>query len=162
MPSVLELIDAWRSKQVSGTTLMRGLVSYREWLLLFSEAAVSETLASDSPPRLQYTVSPDGKKRLPIFSNEEALKAYTHDSHVGQHFLKTEGTWLFKLPFQELDEIWIDPAQQEAVFYGKNILKGCANSRPLSRLREISPNCGRARAATEHAFACGATPTTGS
>jgi hypothetical protein len=69
------LIDAWRKKQVSGTTLTRGLVSYREWLLLLSDAAVSETLASNSSPRLRYNISPDGKKRLPVFFNEQALKA---------------------------------------------------------------------------------------
>lgn len=119
MPAPLALIDAWRSKQVSGTALMRGLVSFPEWIVLLSEAAVAETLASNLLIRLQYTVSPEGKKRLALFSNEENLKAYLADSQVEQQYLKTKGTWVFKLPFQELDEIWIDPAQREAIFYGK-------------------------------------------
>jgi hypothetical protein len=119
MPAPLELIDAWRSKQVSGTALMRGLVSFPEWRLLLSESAVAETLASNAPPRFQYNVTPDGKKRLPIFSSDESLKAYLVDSQAEQYHLKTKGTWVFKLPFEELDEIWIDPAQQEAIFYGK-------------------------------------------
>ena len=151
MPAPLELIDAWRSKQMSGTALMRGLVSYREWLVLLSEASVAETLVSNSLTRLQYNVSPDGKKRLPIFSSEEALKAYLDDSQAGQHYLKTEGTWVFKLPFPELDEIWIDPAQPEPIFYGKEHFERFGE---LAAAIEIEKDLTQLRAGSSSDGAC--------
>ncbi len=64
-------------------------------------------------------MGPDGKKRLPVFSSHESLKAYTADSQADQYYLQTKGTWVFQLPFEEIDEVWIDPAQPEAIFYGK-------------------------------------------
>ena len=112
--------------------------------------------------RFQYNMGPDGKKRLPVFSSHESLKAYTADSQADQYYLQTKGTWVFQLRFEEIDEVWIDPAQPEAIFYGKSISRGSANWRPRSRSRKISPNYAKATPAMARASASGITRHTGS
>jgi hypothetical protein len=115
------LIEAWRAKKVTGLGLMRGLVSYGDWEVPISAKATAEALADNTAPSLQLSTSKGGKLCLMLFSSADAYKLYRQANAIAteQHFLKTNGTWLFRLPMNEVDQIWIDALTPYDVFYGK-------------------------------------------
>jgi hypothetical protein len=50
MASITETILAWRAGQLTGTQLMRSLVSHTHWIIPLSEAAATEVLANNEVP----------------------------------------------------------------------------------------------------------------
>src|SRR6185437_5821349 len=110
MASVPEMIEQWRNQQLSGTALMRGLVSYKGWRIPISEAAVGEALATNSGPSLQLNTSKDGKTCLFLFSRDEALKTFRNaNADTGTiHYLTVSGAWGFHVNVGQVDQLWID------------------------------------------------------
>jgi len=121
MNQVEELIAQWRDKKISGTGLMRGLVSYAGWDVPVSEAAVGGALASNAAPSLQLSSDPDGAVCLLIFSSAETMTRYRNSigAKGDQHFLSVRGTWVFHLTLDKVDKIWIDGGSAHDIFYGK-------------------------------------------
>ena len=106
-------IAEWQNKQITGTELMRRLVSFDKWMLPVSEAAAAEMVSTGAASRLMYSQDGEGVSRLYLFSDGEAYTAFR--DAVGQeaseqHFLTTTGTWIFQLPLDQLDTVEIDPA----------------------------------------------------
>ena len=121
MPTIQESIAAWRDKKISGTALMRILVSHPAWMLPMSESAVAETLQTGAASRFQYNRDDLGLNRLLIFSDPDTFAAYCKrgGQDIEQHFLTTNGSWLFSLPLEGIDRIWIDPLNEGDIFYTK-------------------------------------------
>jgi len=121
MPTVPELVARWRDKQLTGTALMRALVTHPTWTLPISESAAAESLATNAVSRLQYNRTPEGVNRLMIFSNPETYSTYrTNSGSTGeQHLVTTTGTWIFRLPLDAIDQLWIDPLTANDIFYDK-------------------------------------------
>ena len=115
-------IAEWQNKQITGTELMRRLVSFDKWMLPVSEAAAAEMVSTGAASRLMYSQDGEGVSRLYLFSDGEAYNAFR--ASVGQdaseqHFLSTTGTWIFQLPLDPLDFIEIDPATPWQIGYHK-------------------------------------------
>jgi hypothetical protein len=119
--TIPELIAAWRAKKLSGLALMRGLVSHPAWEVPISEKATAEALAHNAISSLQVSTGKDGKACLMLFSDVEAHKAYRQANAITteQHFLKTSGTWVFRLPLDEVDQIWVDALTPHDIYYEK-------------------------------------------
>lgn len=99
---------------------MRALVSHPTWSLPVSERAAVESMASGGLSAVQFNESPEGKRRLLLFSSPEACSVHAKTAGSGeQHFLQTKGTWIFQLPLDSVDEIWIDPLNPHDIFYEK-------------------------------------------
>jgi hypothetical protein len=133
MMTIPELISAWRAKKLSGLALMRGLVSHPAWEIPISEKATAEALADNAISSLQVSTGKDGKTCLMLFSDVEAYKAYSRANAITteQHFLKTDGTFVFRLPMDEVDQIWIDALTPHDIYYEKaqfNALRDMANA----------------------------------
>ena len=101
--------------------LMRSLVSHPAWWVPVSESAAAEMLSTNAASRIQYSRDPSGKNRLLLFSSSDTFQTYREHSGVDtqQHFLTTTGTWVFQLPLDAIDEIWIDPYNPHEIFYDK-------------------------------------------
>ena len=104
-------IAEWQNKQITGTELMRRLVSFDKWMLPVSEAAAAEMVSTGASSRLMYSQDDEGVSRLYLFSDGEAYNAFR--ASVGQdaseqHFLSTTGTWIFQLPLDALDLIEVE------------------------------------------------------
>ena len=125
MKTVPELIAQWRNKEISGTALMRGLVSFDKWNIPVSEDAVGAMLASNSNPSLQLFTDKDGNNCLLIFSSGEALGAYRKSVSASgsQHYFTTDGAWIFGVPMDKIDRLWIDPGTPDDIFYVKDQFK---------------------------------------
>ncbi len=122
MPTVPELIVQWRNKQITGSVLMRALVSHQKWILPVSESAAVEMMATNAASRLQYNRDPQGVNRLMIFSSPETMTEYRKNSGMTgeqQHVLTTTGAWVFRLPLEGIDQIWVDPLTADDIFYDK-------------------------------------------
>lgn len=115
-------IAAWQAKQITGAQLMRRLVSFDRWMLPMSEAAAAEMLATGVASRLMYSQDDQGVARLYLFSGNEAYAAYqraTGEEMGGQHFLSTNGAWIFRLSLDRFDAVEIDPASPWQIGYRK-------------------------------------------
>jgi hypothetical protein len=125
MNPIPELIAQWKNKQVSGGALMRALVSYDKWCVPVSEKAAAETLAHNSPPSLQLATTPDGETSLAIFSSSEVLASYRKmiNAPGSQHFLTVDGKWIFGVPMETLDVLWIDGGTEHDIVYNKSQFK---------------------------------------
>jgi hypothetical protein len=121
MMSIAELIEAWRAKKLSGLGLMRGLVSHPTWEVPISEKATAEALASNSISSVQVSTTGEGKTCLMLFSDAEAHKAHRQANAITseQHFLKTAGTWVFRLPLEQVDQVWVDASTPHDIYYEK-------------------------------------------
>lgn len=119
MSSIAELIQAWREKKINGTQLMRSIVSHGEWSIPISEAAAMETLATNQAPAIQYNRDAKGVNRLLLWSSAETFSNGAKRAQIPaeQHVITTKGTWVFSLPFDGIDEIWIDPLNANDIFY---------------------------------------------
>jgi hypothetical protein len=117
---VRQAISEWHNQLISGTTLMRRLVSYDSWMLPVSEAAAAEMASTGAASRLMYSQHPAGVSRLYLFSDGDAFSTYQKvvgEESAGQHFLTTAGAWVFQLPLDPLDTIEIDPATSWQISY---------------------------------------------
>src|SRR5258708_33297596 len=105
MITVPESIEQWRNKQISGLALMRALVSRPDWSVPVSESAAGEMLGTYAASRIQFTRSKDGKNCLLLFSASEAYNVYREANVIAgdQHFVQTAGTWVFRLPLEDID-----------------------------------------------------------
>ena len=115
-------IAEWQDKQITGTALMRRLVSFDQWMLPVSAEAAAEMENTGAASRLMYSQDGEGVSRLYLFSDGEAYAAF--QEAVGQetseqHFLATTGAWIFQLPLDQLDAIEIDPATPWQISYRK-------------------------------------------
>lgn len=122
MATISEYIQRWRNKEISGTQLVRLLVSYPQWILPVSESAAAEMIDTNAASRLQYNCDAQGVNRLMMFSSPESFTAYRQKSgqqNRGQHFLTTTGVWVFGMPLEGIDEIWIDPLTADGILYSK-------------------------------------------
>jgi hypothetical protein len=122
MPTIPEYIVQWRNQEISGKLLMRLLVSHSGWILPVSESAAAEMLDTNAASRLQYNRDSKGVNRLMMFSSPETFTAYRQNSgqqNVEQHTLTTTGRWVFRLPLEGIDEIWIDPLTANDILYSK-------------------------------------------
>lgn len=120
--SVRQAIAEWQAHQITGTGLMRRLVSYEQWMLPVSEAAAAEMLDTGAASRLMISQDDLGISRLYLFSDGEAFAAYQQavgEPASGQHFLTTTGAWVFQLPLDQLDAIEIDPGTGWQISYRK-------------------------------------------
>lgn len=122
MPTTIaEAIEAWRAKQQNGTWLMRTLVSHDKWIVPLSEAAAVELLATNALPRIQYNRDQHGVNRLMLWSSPDTYATYAKGAGVttNQHTLTTTGVWVFQLPLDGIDAIWIDPLNAHDILYDK-------------------------------------------
>ena len=125
MASIAETILAWRAGQLTGTQLMRSLVSHTHWIIPLSEAAATEMLANNEVPRVQYNRDAKGINRLMLWSSRETFDLYAKRAGLNQeqHYLDTAGTWVFRLPLRNaldgIDQIWIDPLNEHDILYDK-------------------------------------------
>lgn len=117
MDVVPELIAQWREKRISGTALMRGLVSYEQWQVRISEEAMATALAQNSLPSLQISRDPAGKLCLLLFSSNAAYARFAKAQPEQQHFLTTRGTVLFADPMEGIERIQVDPLSPYDIFY---------------------------------------------
>jgi hypothetical protein len=122
MSSIAETIQAWREKKINGTQLMRSLVSHPHWTIPLSEKAAMETLAGNAVPGIQYNRDHTGKNRLMIWSSNETLSNWAQRGKIEkeQHTLSTTGSWVFSLPLEGIDEIWIDPLNENDILYSES------------------------------------------
>jgi len=121
--TIPQSIEQWRNKQISGLALMRTLVSHPTWYVPVSESEAAEMLATNSASRIMFNRNPDGVNSLLLYSNGDQYKG------PGQHFLTTAGTWVFRLPLDGIDQIWIDPNTPHDILYDKE---------QFARLREMA------------------------
>jgi hypothetical protein len=125
MVTIAENILAWRGGQLTGTQLMRTLVSHAHWIIPLSEAAAAETLARNEVPRIEYYRDPKGVNRLMLWSSRETFDLYSKRAPLNkdQHILDTAGTWVFRMPLRTpldgIDVIWIDPLNEHDIYYEK-------------------------------------------
>jgi hypothetical protein len=125
MTVIVEMILAWRAGKLTGTQLMRSLVTHPHWIIPISEAAGVEMLATNELPRFQYYRDEKGVNRLMLWSSRETFDLYIKRTGVNQqwHYLDTAGTWVFRLPLRNaldgIDQIWIDPLNEHDILYGK-------------------------------------------
>jgi hypothetical protein len=119
MSTVPELIAQWREQKLNGLGLLRGLVSHPKWTVPISNNAASEILADGSISAVQIHERPDGQRWLMIFSSSETLEVYAKANSLpaGQHILTTRGTWVFRLDYNGLNRIWVDPFNAHDIFY---------------------------------------------
>jgi len=120
--TVHQAIAEWQNKQITGTELMRRLVSFDKWMLPVSEAAAAAMLNTGEASRLMYSQDAEGVSRLYLFSDGEAYDAFREavgQEPSEQHFLTTTGTWIFQLPLDQLDAVEIDPATPWQIGYRK-------------------------------------------
>ncbi|MCS7038828.1 MAG: hypothetical protein RMN24_14160 [Anaerolineae bacterium] len=113
-------IREWQEQVISGTQLMRQLVSFDKWCLLVSEAAAADLLSGGEPVRLLYSQDSEGVTRLYLFSGEEALNTFlqaTGQEPGGHHVLVAAGIWVFTLPLESFDAVEIDPASVWQIGY---------------------------------------------
>src|SRR5258706_685560 len=131
MASVSESIEQWHNKQISGVSLMRALVSHLDWSVPVSESAVAEMLAENTASRIQFSRNKEGKNCLLLFSSADEYNVYRDALAIPstQHFLQTTGTWVFRLPLDDIDQIWIDPLTKHDIYYEKE---------QFTRLREMA------------------------
>ena len=117
-------IEQWQNKQINGTALMRCLVSYGQWMVPVSEAAAGEMLQQGQIPRVMFSRDAQGVSRLFIFSDGDAYSEYRKAANMTeeQYFLSAKGTWVFRLPTDEIDYIAIDPASPHEIAYDRNLL----------------------------------------
>jgi hypothetical protein len=121
MSSVAELIEAWREQKINGTQLMRSLVSHQHWSIPISESAAIETLATNHASRIQYNRDPQGVNRLMLWSSDETCSNWAQRAKIEsqQHVITTTGSWVFSLPLDGIDEIWIDPLNAHDILYSQ-------------------------------------------
>jgi hypothetical protein len=119
MPSIAETIQSWREQKINGTQFMRILVSHPHWSVPISEAAMIETLSTNTPPAIQYNRDPKGVNRLMIWSSSETLSTWAKNAQIdgNQNVITTTGSWVFGLPLDGIDEIWIDPLNAHDILY---------------------------------------------
>lgn len=115
-------IADWKANQISGSQLLRRLVSFDQWMLPMSEAAAAEMLNTGKASRLMYSQDSEGVSRLYLFSDGEAFNAFRRavgEAEASQHFLTTSGAWIFQLPLDAFDAIEIDPVSPWQISYRK-------------------------------------------
>ena len=123
MTGIEELIARWQNKEIDGTALMRGLVSYTQWNVQVSEAAANEMLQQNLAPRIMFNQDPQGVSRLYLYSGSDAYGEFcraVNQPAASQYFLTTRGTWIFRLPLEQIDWLVIDPATPHEIAYNKD------------------------------------------
>lgn len=120
MTPVPDLVAQWRAKSLSGTALMRGLVTYDSWEVQVSDAAAQVAVAQNALPSVQLSTASDGKTILLLFSSPEAYGVFSKANNVttAQHFVKLPGRSLFDMPTERVDKLWIDCFSAHDVWYG--------------------------------------------
>jgi hypothetical protein len=134
MSDVPTAIQEWKDKSISTSTLVRRLVAHDKWSIPMSEAAVAETLATNSLGRILYSKDDAGRSRLLIFSSSETLKTYTDvvKPTEAMHFISSPGTWVFALPLEGIDDLILDPASShQFVVSGESIKSLAATARAI-------------------------------
>jgi len=98
---------------------MRSLVNHPHWTIPISEAAAVETLAQNAVPRIQFNRDPSGVNRLMLWSSSETFSNWARRAKIEkeQYSLDTSGSWVFGLPLDGIDEIWIDPLNAHDILY---------------------------------------------
>lgn len=123
MSSIAEAVAAWQQQKISGSALMREIVSYKQWSVPVSEEAAGEVLREGVLSRLMFHQDQEGISRLSIFSDGPAYvrfcQAVGEADSTRQTFLGVTGTWLFQLPLDAIDIISIDPATPPDIHYRK-------------------------------------------
>ena len=116
-------VERWKNKEINGTALMRLLVSYQDWMVPVSEAAAGEMLQQGSVSRIMFSKDPQGVTRLFIFTDGEAYDRFNKaGAEAGaQLFLTTRGTWVFRMPLEDIDFIAIDAGSPHEIAYGKDL-----------------------------------------
>lgn len=144
MNPVPELIAQWRAKTISGTALMRGLVTYDAWEMPVSEAAATAALAQNALPSVQMSTASDGKTILLVYSSPQAYDVFSKANNVTteQHFVKLPGRVVFDMPTERVDKLWIDCFSPHDIWYGpeqferlRDYVKALAVEEALSGLR---------------------------
>jgi len=119
-------IQRWLNNEIGGTALMRLLVSYGQWMVPISESAAGDMLLQGLPSRVMFSRDQQGVSRLFIFSDGDAYTAFSKASgDTGQqHFLTTRGTWVFRMPLDQIDFIAIDARSPYEIAYGRELFPG--------------------------------------
>lgn len=122
-PAPKTAIERWRNKEINGTALMRLLVSYDQWMVPVSEAAVGEILQQGAVSRVMFGKDSEGVSRLFIFSDGGAYARFSQPggSAEGQHFLTTRGTWVFRMSLDDIEFLAIDAGSPYEIAYGKDL-----------------------------------------
>ena len=95
-------IAEWQNKQITGTELMRRLVSFDKWMLPVSEAAAAEMVNTGAASRLMYSQDGEGVSRLYLFSDGEAYDAFRQSwgrMHPNSTFYPRPGHGSFNFPW---------------------------------------------------------------
>ncbi len=113
-------VREWQEQVITGTHLMRQLVSFEHWQLLVAKTEAAEPKQDEPPVRLLYGEDAEGVSRLYLFSDEEAYTSFlqatgqTSDAHDR---LIIDGVWVFSLPLEQFDVVEIDPASPWQIGY---------------------------------------------
>ena len=119
--AVQTAITAWQEKQINGTQLLRRLASCDAWIVPVSESAAAEMLSTHAAARLMISRDAAGVGRLYLFSDAAAWQTFRRAAGdgpaAGQHFLTTTGSWIFRLPLDQVDFVEIDPGSPWHINY---------------------------------------------
>jgi hypothetical protein len=119
---VQQAIAEWKDGAISGSQLVRRLVSYDAWVCPISADAAAEMLASNAASRLSYSRDARGVSRLYLFSDADSVSRFRRSlgENEGEwHLLETTGAWFFQLPLDQIDFIEIDPGSPWTIGYRK-------------------------------------------
>ncbi len=113
-------VREWQEQAITGTHLMRQLVSFEHWHLLVARAGAADPKEDEQPVRLLYSEDAEGISRLYLFSDEEAYTTFlqaTGQASRAHDVLITNGVWVFTLPLEQFDMVEIDPASPWQIGY---------------------------------------------
>lgn len=119
---VQQAIAEWKDGTITGSQLVRQLVSYDKWICPVSQGAAAEMLASNTASRLSYSRDAEGVSRLYLFSDGDSVSRFRRSLGEDQgewHLLETTGAWFFQLPLDQIDLIEIDPGSPWEIGYRK-------------------------------------------
>jgi hypothetical protein len=119
---ITKLVAQWRQQKINATTLARGLVGYDKWSVLISEEAVGDALANNINPPMKLITGDDGLVNLVLFSSGSTIDSYRKANKATGpiHYVTCHGTGLFRMSFDGIDQIAIDPATPNDIYYKKH------------------------------------------
>ena len=123
MSSISDAVTEWQQQRMSGSALMREIVSYKKWSVQVSDAAVGEALNEGTLSRLMFVTDQNGVSRLCLFSDGDAYSRYCQmvgdAAAAPATFLSTSGSWIFQLPLDAIDMVCLDPGTPPDINYRK-------------------------------------------
>ena len=112
MNPVQAAIADWQAKRITGTALMRALVSFDAWSLPVSEATAINLFNDPTNLGARLSRGTDGLTRLMLYSDARFVS-----STAARNVIAIKGEWVFDLNLAGVDEIAIDAGQPHEIRY---------------------------------------------